>query len=154
MHKMKTAIFPGSFDPFTKGHEAILRRALNLFDRIVIGVGINESKQTGWSGETRIEALRKLFATDDRILVEGYTDLTVDFAARHHARFILRGVRTIKDYEYELTMADTNRRLSGIDTVILFTEPQWAFLSSSLVRELIHFGKDIKPYLPEGLKYE
>ena len=150
----RIAIFPGSFDPFTKGHESILQRGLSLFDRIIIGVGINMDKHTAQSTEQRIAALRKLFAADARIEVEGYTGLTVDFAARHHAAFILRGVRSMKDYEYEMTIADINRRLSGIETVILFSEPQWAFLSSSMVKELKHFGKDITPFIPDGLEYE
>ena len=149
----RTAIFPGTFDPFTKGHESLLRRALRLFDRIVIGVGINESKKTLQPNNERIEALKALFANEDRIMVEGYTDLTIDFAKRHHAEFIIRGVRSVKDYEYELNIADINRQLSGIETIILFTEPEWAYLSSSVVRELHHFGKDISPFIPEGLKY-
>ena len=150
----KIAIFPGSFDPFTKGHESLLRRGLTLFDRIIIGVGINEYKRMEQSTEKRIAALRKLFAEDERIQVEGYSDLTVDFAARHHARFILRGIRSIKDYEYEMNIADLNRRLTGVETIILFTEPEWAFISSTMVKELMHFGKDISPYIPEGLEYE
>lgn len=150
----RIAIFPGSFDPFTKGHESILRRGLSLFDRIIIGVGINMDKHTAQSTEQRIAALRKLFAANARIEVEGYTGLTVDFAAHHHAAFILRGVRSMKDYEYEMNIADINRRLSGIETVILFSEPQWAFLSSSMVKELKHFGKDITPFIPDGLEYE
>ncbi|WP_336525223.1 pantetheine-phosphate adenylyltransferase [Bacteroides acidifaciens] len=150
----RTAVFPGSFDPFTKGHESVLRRGLQLFDRIVIGVGINEQKHSGRCAEQRIAALRKLFAKEERIEVEGYADLTVDFAARHHARFILRGIRSVKDYEYELNIADLNRRLAGVETVFLFSEPEWACISSSVVKELMHFGKDITPYLPEGLEYE
>ncbi|MBR0362150.1 MAG: pantetheine-phosphate adenylyltransferase [Paraprevotella sp.] len=149
----KTAIFPGTFDPFTKGHESLLKRALHLFDHIVIGVGINENKNTVQPHEERVKALKQLFSDDDRITVESYSDLTIDLAQRHQAAFILRGVRSIKDYEYELNMADVNRRLSGIETIILFTEPEWAFLSSSVVRELHHFGKDILPFIPEGLKY-
>ena len=150
----KIAIFPGSFDPFTKGHESLLRRGLTLFDRIIIGVGINEYKRMEQSTEKRIAALRKLFAGDERIQVEGYSDLTVDFAARHHARFILRGIRSIKDYEYEMNIADLNRRLTGVETIILFTEPEWAFISSTMVKELMHFGKDISPYIPQGLESE
>lgn len=151
---VRTAVFPGSFDPFTKGHESVLRRGLKLFDRIVIGVGINESKRMEQTAERRIAALRRLFADDERIIVEGYSDLTVDFAARHQADFILRGVRSVKDYEYEINIADVNRRLTGIETVILFTEPEWAFLSSTMVKELKHFGKDIRPFIPDGLDYE
>lgn len=150
----RIAIFPGSFDPFTKGHESLLRRGLTLFDRVVVGVGVNENKRTELSAEQRVEALRRLFAADGRITVESYSGLTVDFALRHHAGFILRGVRSVKDYEYELGIADINRRLVGVETVVLFTEPEWSFVSSSMVRELMHFGKDISPYLPEGLEYK
>lgn len=149
----RIAIFPGSFDPFTKGHEALLKRALNLFDRIIIGVGINEGKKTEQSAEKRIEVLKKFFEKDSRIEVEGYTGLTIDFADRHNAGFLLRGVRSMKDYEYEMNLADVNRKLSGIETVILFSEPEWAYISSSMVRELQHFGKDVTPFLPEGLIY-
>lgn len=151
---MKTAVFPGSFDPFTKGHESVLRRGLKLFDHIVIGVGINESKQSCQTAECRIAALRKLFDGDERISVEGYSDLTVDFARRHQADFILRGVRSVKDYEYEINIADVNRRMSGIETVFLFAEPEWAFLSSTIVKELMHYGKDISQYIPDGLEYK
>ena len=150
----KIAIMPGSFDPFTKGHESLLRRGLTLFDRIIVGVGINTSKRMEQTCAQRIEALRELFAENPRVSVEGYSDLTVDFAARHGARFILRGVRSLRDYEYEMNLADLNRRLTGVETVILFTEPEWAFISSALVKELRHFGKDITPYIPKGLKYE
>lgn len=150
----RTAIFPGSFDPFTRGHEALLRRGLALFDRIVIGVGVNEGKRGSRSVERRVAALRRLFAGEGRIGVEGYADLTVDFAVRQGAGFILRGVRSAGDYEYETRMADFNRRAGGVETVILFAEPEWAFVSSSMVRELMRFGKDISPYVPEGLEYE
>ncbi len=150
----KIAIFPGSFDPFTQGHDSVLKRGLLLFDRIIIGVGINENKHTEYDTEQRITALRNLFSENDRIQVEGYSGLTVDFAARHNARFILRGIRSIKDYEYEMNIADLNRKLSGVETVLLFAEPEWACISSSAVKELKHFGKDITPFLPDGLKYE
>ena len=150
----RIAIFPGSFDPFTRGHESLLRRGLTLFDRIIVGVGINESKRTEQSTGQRINALRRLFATEERIQVEGYSDLTADFARRMGARFILRGVRSVKDYEYETAIADLNRGLTGVETIILLAEPQWAYISSSMVKELKHFGKDITPYIPEGLEYE
>lgn len=149
----RIAIFPGSFDPFTRGHESLLKRALPLFDRIVIGVGVNAEKQNTLSVEKRIEALSRLYQDNEKVQVEAYSCLTIDFAHRHGAQFILRGVRSVKDYEYELSIADTNRRLSGIETVFLFTEPEWAFLSSSLVKELKHYGKDITPFIPQGLDY-
>lgn len=149
----RVAIFPGSFDPFTRGHESVLRRGLLIFDRIVIGVGINADKPKNLDISLRIQALQKLFAGDPRIIVEGYTGLTVDFAERHHARFILRGIRCVKDYDYEFAMADLNRKLSGCETVFLPAEPQWGSVSSSSVRELLRYGRDISPFIPEGLDY-
>lgn len=147
---MRTAIFPGSFDPYTKGHDSIARRGLQLFDRLVIGIGINENKKGIMPVEKRIQALKNLYRNEPRISIEAYQDLTVDFAQRKQADFILRGVRSHKDFEYELAIADVNKRLSGIETVILFTEPELACISSTIVRELMHFGRDITEYLPEG----
>lgn len=151
---MRTAIFPGSFDPYTKGHDSIARRGLQLFDRIIIGVGINEKKKGILAVEKRIKALKNLYRNEPRISVEAYSDLTVDFAKRKQADFILRGVRSHKDFEYELAIADVNKRLSGIETVILFTEPDLACISSTIVRELMHFGRDITEFLPEGFTIE
>ncbi|MBU3854020.1 MAG: pantetheine-phosphate adenylyltransferase [Candidatus Paraprevotella stercoravium] len=151
---MRTAIFPGSFDPYTKGHDSIARRGLQLFDRIIIGVGINEKKKGIMAVEKRIQALKNLYRNEPRISVEAYSDLTVDFAKRKQADFILRGVRSHKDFEYELAIADVNKRLSGIETVILFTEPDLACISSTIVRELMHFGRDITEFLPEGFSIE
>ena len=151
---MRTAIFPGSFDPYTKGHDSIARRGLQLFDRIIIGVGINEKKKGIMAVEKRIQALKNLYRNEPRISVEAYSDLTVDFAKRKQADFILRGVRSHKDFEYELAIADVNKRLSGIETVILFTEPELACISSTIVRELLHFGRDITEFLPEGFTIE
>ena len=151
---MRTAIFPGSFDPYTKGHDSIARRGLQLFDRIIIGVGINEKKKGIMAVEKRIQALKNLYRNEPRISVEAYSDLTVDFAKRKQADFILRGVRSHKDFEYELAIADVNKRLSGIKTVILFTEPDLACISSTIVRELMHFGRDITEFLPEGFSIE
>lgn len=151
---MRTAIFPGSFDPYTKGHDSIARRGLQLFDRIIIGVGINEKKKGIMAVEKRIQALKNLYRNEPRISVGAYSDLTVDFAKRKQADFILRGVRSHKDFEYELAIADVNKRLSGIETVILFTEPDLACISSTIVRELMHFGRDITEFLPEGFSIE
>lgn len=144
----KIAIFPGSFDPFTVGHASIVRRGLPLFDEIVIGVGINEHKRTLYSCDERVEAIRRLYNDEPRIRVVSYNDLTVDLARREHARFILRGLRSVKDFEYERDIATMNERLAGIETVLLFTEPQYSSISSSVVRELIAFGKDVREFLP------
>ena len=143
-----TGIFTGSFDPFTIGHQAIVSRALPLFDRLVIGVGVNERKQTMFSSEERVDTLRQLYANEQRVSVVAYTDLTVDLARREGATFIVKGVRSMKDFEYEREQADINRRLTGIDTLLFFADPELASISSSMVRELMHFGRDVTPFLP------
>lgn len=144
----KIAIFPGSFDPFTVGHASIVERGLPLFDEIVIGVGINENKRPLYGSEERVRAISRLYAAEPRVRVEAYDDLTIDFARRCGAAFILRGLRSVKDFEYERDIANMNRRLSGIETVLLFTDPHHASLSSSVVRELIAFGKDVSDFVP------
>ena len=149
-HQSSICLFPGSFDPFTLGHADLVERALQLFDEVVIAVGINEQK-AGWIPvEERVRAIRILYKEQARVRVESYSGLTTDFAHSIGAKAILRGVRSIKDFEYEMQMADVNRQLTGIDTVVLFADPRYASLSSSIVRELAHFGKDITAFLPEG----
>lgn len=145
----KIAIFPGSFDPFTVGHASIVNRGLPLFDEIVIGVGLNENKRSLYSSHERVEAIRKIYANEPRVRVESYNDLTIDFAKRQNASFILRGLRSVKDFEYERDIANMNCRLSGIETVLLFTEAEYSSVSSSVVRELIAFGKDVSDFLPQ-----
>lgn len=145
---MNIALFVGSFDPFTIGHQAIVSRALPLFDRLVIGVGVNERKQTMFSSEERVDTLRQLYANEQRVSVVAYTDLTVDLARREGATFIVKGVRSMKDFEYEREQADINRRLTGIDTLLFIADPELASISSSMVRELMHFGRDVTPFLP------
>lgn len=145
----RTGIFVGSFDPFTIGHDSVVRRAVKLFDRLVIGVGVNESKRYMLSAEERVEAIRRLYSGDERISVEQYSDLTVDFARRMGAEFIVKGVRSVKDFEFERDQADINRRLTGIETVLLYAEPGMDCISSSVVRELIHFGRDCSMFLPK-----
>ncbi len=150
---MNKAIFPGSFDPFTIGHANLINRALKLFDGIIIAVGYNEHK-TGWLPvDERVRALREYYANIPNVQIENYSCLTVDFALSHEAHFILRGVRSSKDYEYEANIADINMKLAGIETVILLSDPTISAISSSVVRELYHFGHDITPWLPQGLKY-
>ena len=146
--KMKTGIFVGSFDPFTTGHDAIVRRALPLFDRIVIGVGVNERKRYMFSAEVRTGRIAALYVSEPRVAVKAYNDLTVDFARREGAQFIIKGVRSIKDFEYEREQADINRKIGGLDTVLFYAEPQFESVSSSMVRELMHFGKDASEFLP------
>lgn len=145
------ALFTGSFDPFTKGHADIVQRALTLFDTLVIGIGINKNKKTMFTTEERMQMIQALYKGNPRIEVESYTGLAVDFAKQINATCILRSIRSIKDYEYESTMAEINKKLSGIETLILFTNPTVAHISSSAVRELIHFGKDVTDFLPKGM---
>ena len=144
----KTALFPGSFDPFTKGHQNIVERALPLFDRLVIGIGRNTTKQTLYTPEERQQQIAALFANESRIEVRIYDVLTVDFAKSVGAQYVLRGVRTMADFEYERTIADVNKRLAGLETVSLFADADTASISSSLVRELKAFGKDVTDFLP------
>jgi pantetheine-phosphate adenylyltransferase len=145
---VKTAIFPGTFDPFTVGHASIVERGLPLFDRIVIGVGVNDNKRTLYTNEERVRNIQEIYANEPRIKVVAYDDLTVDLAKREGAEFILRGIRSVKDFEYERDIAAMNERLSGVETVLLFTEPQYMSISSSVVRELLRFGKDVTEFLP------
>lgn len=148
---MKRAIFPGTFDPFTIGHYSVVKRTLTFMDEIIIGIGINDSKRTWFPTEKRVEMVKKLYADEPRVRVEAYDNLTVDFAIQHDAGFIIRGIRTVRDFEYEETIADINRKLAGIETILLFTEPELTSVSSTIVRELLHYGKDVTPFLPEGL---
>lgn len=143
-----TGIFTGSFDPFTIGHDDIVRRALPLFSRIVIGVGVNERKQYMLSAEERCAAIRRIYEGEVKIEIKAYSDLTVDFARREGAAYIIKGVRSVKDFEYEREQADINRQLSGVETLLLYSDPRYSSVSSSMVRELIHFGQDVSRYLP------
>ncbi|MCM1068238.1 MAG: pantetheine-phosphate adenylyltransferase [Muribaculaceae bacterium] len=141
----RTALFAGSFNPFTRGHADIVARGLEIFDRIVIGVGVNADKAGGTDCSA---AIRELYADEPRVEVAVYSTLTADFAAELGASALLRGVRTVKDFEYERDLADINRQLSGIETVILFSRPEYAAISSSVVRELQCYGRDVSPFLP------
>ena len=147
---MTKAIFTGSFDPFTVGHASIVQRALPLFDSIVIAVGHNEHKKGMFSVEERVERIEKHYANEPKIEVVAYSDLTVDVAKRVGANVIIKGIRSFKDFEYEREQADINRRLSSIETIFFYAEPQFESISSSVVRELKNFGKDITEFLPKG----
>ena len=152
IEKKRIALFPGTFDPFTIGHQSLVERGLALVDEIVIWIGINDKKRTHFSLERRLEAIRDLYKDNPRVRVMAYDQLTVDFAREVGAGFILRGIRTVNDFEYEKSIADVNRKLTGIETFILFTEPEHTHISSSIVRELLRYGRDVSQFIPEGLK--
>ena len=148
----RVALFPGTFDPFTIGHQSLVTRGLDLVDEIIISIGINDKKNTYFPLDRRLESIRDLYKDNPRVRVMSYDRLTVDFAKEVGAGFILRGIRTVNDFEYEKTIADVNRKLAGIETFILFTEPEHTHISSSIVRELLRFGKDVSQFVPEGIK--
>lgn len=145
---MKIGVFTGSFDPFTIGHDDIVKRALPLFDQIVIGIGVNERKQYRQTKEERVSAIAKVYANEPKIVVKAYSDLTVDFAKRENASYIIKGIRSIKDFEYEREQAEINRMIGGVETLLLYADPKLASISSSMVRELENFGRSINEFLP------
>ncbi|MCC8152886.1 MAG: pantetheine-phosphate adenylyltransferase [Tannerellaceae bacterium] len=145
----RIALFPGTFDPFTIGHQSLVTRGLALVDEIIISIGINDKKLTYYSLEKRLDAISKLYKNEPRVRVVSYNSLTVDFAREVGAQFVLRGIRTVNDFEYEKSIADINRKLSGLETFILFTEPEHTHISSSIVRELLRYGKDISLFVPK-----
>lgn len=146
---MKRGTYCGSFNPFTTGHDSIVRRALKLFDEIVIGVGVNIAKpDAADEAEERVEAIRRIYAGEPRVSVKSFAGLAVEFAKENGARWLIRGVRSAADFEAERTMADANRAISGIDTLLLPALPELGFVSSSMVRELERFGADTSPFLP------
>lgn len=148
MATQRIAVFPGSFDPFTIGHLSIVNRAADLFDKIIIAIGINDKKQSTHSEQERITQIEKAVKGIENIEVISYHGLTVDVCKQYGAKYLLRGVRSFTDFEYEQNMADINRKIAGIETVILFTLPEHASISSSVVRELDKYGYDTTDFLP------
>jgi pantetheine-phosphate adenylyltransferase len=146
----RVALFPGSFDPFTRGHESIVRRALPLFDKFVIAIGVNADKRAFMTMEQRQAWIEQVFKDDPRVQVVTYTGMTVDVAREVGAQFIVRGVRLIQDFENEKHLAEVNRDLTGIETILLYTLPEDSHISSSIVRELARYGQDVSAYLPQG----
>lgn len=152
---MNIAVFTGTFNPFTIGHADIVKRALNIFDKIVIGVGYNPDKGIKDNFlspeiEARVDIIKDIYKNDIRVVVEAYSELTVDFAARHNAVAIVKGVRSIKDFEYEREQADINRALSGLDTILFYSQPELSVVSSSAIRTLKMFGKDVSQFIPNS----
>jgi pantetheine-phosphate adenylyltransferase len=147
------AVFPGTFDPITKGHENIVRRALPLFDKIIVAVGCNADKKTLFSVEQRMDFIRKTFADTPNITVETYDGLTVDFCKKHEANFLLRGLRSVADFEFERDLALINKDLmQGLETIFIYTESAYSHISSTFVRDILRHGGDATFFLPKVLK--
>lgn len=148
----KIAIFPGSFDPFTVGHESIVMRALPLFEKIIISIGHNINKEYYFPLEKREEWIKKVFKGNSRVEVKTYRGLTVDFCRKVNARYILRGLRTSSDFEYERAVGQMNKAMyPEIETVFLLTMPQHTAINSTIVRDIIRYGGDASLFLPEDL---
>ncbi|MCK9218472.1 MAG: pantetheine-phosphate adenylyltransferase [Bacteroidales bacterium] len=146
------AVFPGSFDPITRGHESIIRRALPLFSKVIIGIGENRDKKSFFSLEQRRNWIQTIFAGERRIEILTYSGLTVTFCRSHNVRFILRGLRTAADFEFERSVGQINKLLlPEIETIFLLCAPEYASLSSSIVRDILHHGGDVKQFIPEGI---
>lgn len=153
--EQRTALFPGSFDPFTRGHQALVAQALKLFDRVVVGIGDNPAKRGMLPAGKRQALIEDLYRGDPRVEAQVYTGLTGDFATAIGAVAIIRGVRNTTDFEYERTMEAANLRLyPHLTTVMLFTPPDVADISSSTVREVHAFGRSVREFLPEGVELE
>lgn len=144
----RVALFTGSFNPFTVGHASIVDRGLTMFDRIIIAVGVNMEKHDASDIARRLEEIKRVYAGDPRVAVQSYSGLTADLVVATGACCILKGVRNCTDFEYESNMAEVNRRLCGVETILLPSLPEYQSVSSSLVRELSHYGRDISEFLP------
>jgi pantetheine-phosphate adenylyltransferase len=153
MAQKKIALFPGSFDPFTKGHEDIVKRGLQLFDEIIIAIGYNSAKNTRYFPiEGMVEKIQEAFRNQPNIKVLTYAELTASFAKKHGANFLLRGIRNTTDYEYENSISQINRKLfNDLESVFLITTPQYAWISSSIIREVHKYGGDVSEFLPYKL---
>ncbi len=146
---MKRAIFPGSFDPFTIGHESIVLRALQLFDEIIIAIGYNSEKKGLFTVENRIKIIKEIFKNENRITVKKYNKLTVDFCKEVNIKFILRGLRTASDFEYERAIAQMNHFMENdIETVFLLTEAEHTPVSSTILREILKYDGDVCKFIP------
>lgn len=145
---MKIAVFPGSFDPITLGHVDIIQRALPLFDKIIIAIGINAAKQSMWTLEERISKIEVAFKNEAKVVVKNYTGLTAAFCKEQKANYILRGIRNTTDFNYEQTIAQANEKVNGVDSVFLISSPEYAYISSSIVRDIARNSGDYSSLIP------
>ena len=149
----KVAVFPGSFDPITLGHVSVLNRALPLFDKIIVAIGGNSGKQSMLSQEQRMQWIKEIYIGNSKIEVITYESLTVDLCKKHESKFILRGLRSTIDFEYEKSIAQMNKTIvNDIETIFILTEQEYSAINSSIVREIIKNGGDVKAFLPESIK--
>lgn len=150
----KIVVFPGSFDPITTGHVDLVRRALPLFDEIIIAIGINAQKQTLFTLEQRKQWIQNVFENNPRIHVDVFEGLTVHFCKKVNSRFLLRGLRNASDFDYEKTISQLNQIVGDdVETVFLISKPEFSHISSTIVREIIKGGGNAKPFLPEGVQF-
>ena len=154
MHRKKVAVFPGQFDPITNGHLDVIRRGVEIFDELIVAVGVNPEKRELFPLAERVDMIRQIFDGTPRVTVESYTDLTVDFVKRKKANVLLRGIRDVSDLRYEFQMAQVNRAVGKVETVFMMTGPEYALISSSLIRQVVAVGGDVKVLngvLPEAI---
>jgi pantetheine-phosphate adenylyltransferase len=150
----RIAVFPGSFDPITRGHESIIRRAIPLFDQIIIAIGENQEKKSFFTIEQRIKWIEAVFADEPAVSVQSYKGLTVDFCSQVNAKFLLRGLRTSADFEFERSIGQINKTLNpSLETVFLLTMPEHTALNSSIVRDIIRNGGDPSQFVPDAVKF-
>lgn len=151
----RIAVFPGSFDPVTLGHVSIVKRAVPLFDKIIIGIGVNSEKNSMFTLEKRMEWINKIFELESKVCVESYSGLTIDFCHKKNAQYILRGLRTAADFEFERGIGQVNKKLApDIETVFLLTEPEHTPLSSSIVRDVIRNNGNVSSLIPKEVDYK
>lgn len=151
----KRAVFPGSFDPFTRGHESVVRKALPLFDEIIIAIGQNSTKNSYFPLEMRSDWIRKAFASEPKVRVDSFVGLTVDYCVENNCQFLLRGLRNVRDFQYESSIAQMNEALKPeVTTVLLVCDTRYAAINSTIVREIHRNGGDIAQFLPEGTEID
>ena len=150
--RLHRAVCPGSFDPVTNGHLDIIERSAKLFDEVVVGVGVNQSKNRLFSAEERLEMLTTACSEWDNVRVAGFTGLLTDFCLEHDIDAIVKGLRAVSDFDYELQMAQMNSSLAPVETVFVPTSPEWSFLASSLVKEVATFGGDVTGLVPDFVR--
>ena len=151
----KIAVFPGSFDPFTKGHENVISRSLPLFDRIIVAIGRNTQKHTFFTIDQRLKMISRLYDKEPKVSVDVFDGLTVDYCRRAGASYLLRGLRTAADFEYERAIAQINRKMNpDVETVFLLTVPEFTPINSTIIREILRFGGDVRQFLPDNMVIE